>query len=210
MNRKELSQNHWRYYLMLEKRFIESVEFAELHKDNFDTFSNGYALLIQAIGAELDTVFKEFCGFNTADRKTITDYAQHILQSTPDIKNQKISVPEYDLEIQPFMNWNLNKPAQSLQWWCAFTEVKHNRHDQLRQAKQENVLNILGALYLIEMLYLKRITDGTDEIDVFDESSNLFRLKDWTSKAVPLSHAFALLSDMIDDENHAASKKFDA
>lgn len=66
MNRKELSQNHWKYYLMLEKRFVESIEFVELHEDNFDAFSNGYALLIQAIGAELDTVFKEFCGFNTA------------------------------------------------------------------------------------------------------------------------------------------------
>ena len=53
MNRKELSQNHWKYYLMLEKRFVESIEFVELHEDNFDAFSNGYALLIQAIGAEL-------------------------------------------------------------------------------------------------------------------------------------------------------------
>ena len=63
MNRKELSQNHWKYYLMLEKRFVESIEFVELHEDNFDAFSNGYALLIQAIGAELDTVFKEFCNY---------------------------------------------------------------------------------------------------------------------------------------------------
>ncbi len=48
MNRKELSQNHWKYYLMLEKRFVESIEFVELHeRDNFDAFSNGYALLIQ-------------------------------------------------------------------------------------------------------------------------------------------------------------------
>ena len=78
MNRKELSQNHWKYYLMLEKRFVESIEFVELHEDNFDAFSNGYALLIQAIGAELDTVFKEFCGFNTTDRKTVADYAQYI------------------------------------------------------------------------------------------------------------------------------------
>ena len=101
MNRKELSQNHWKYYLMLEKRFVESIEFVELHEDNFDAFSNGYALLIQAIGAELDTVFKEFCGFNTTDRKTVADYAQYILTNTPDIKNQKISVQEYDIEIQP-------------------------------------------------------------------------------------------------------------
>ena len=83
-------------------------------------------------------------------------------------------------------------------------------YEQLKQAKQENVLNILGALYLIEMLYLKKITDGTDEFDVFDESSNLFSLKNWTSKAVPLSQAFAVLSDMMDDENNTTNKKFDA
>lgn len=59
---------------------------------------------------------------------------------------------------------------------------------------------------MIEMLYLKKITDGTDEFDVFDESSNLFSLKNWTSKAVPLSQAFAVLSDMMDDENNTTNK----
>lgn len=210
MNRKELSQNHWKYYLMLEKRFIEAIEYVELHKDNFNAFSNGYALLIQAIGAELDTVFKEFCGFNTTDRKTIADYTQHILTNTPDIKNQKISVQEYNIEIQPFMNWDVGQPGQSLKWWKAFTDVKHNRYEQLKQANQENAINILGALYLIEMLYLKKITDGTEEFDVFDESSNLFTLKNWTAKAIPFSQAFFVLGDMIKDGNNAANKKYDS
>lgn len=210
MNRKELSQNHWKYYLLLERRFIESIEFVELHKDNFDAFSNGYALLIQAIGAELDTVFKEFCCFNTTERKTIADYAQHILTNTPDVKNQKISVREYDIEIQPFLNWDTNQPGRSLQWWGAFTDIKHNRYEQLKQAKQENVLNILGALYLIEMLYLKKITNGTDELDVFDESSNLFTLKNWTAKAVPLSKTLEVLGEMLEDDGESVSRTFDA
>lgn len=34
--------------------------------------------------------------------------------------------------------------------------------------------------------------------------------KNWTSKAVPLSQAFAVLSDMMDDENNTTNKKFDA
>ena len=76
--------------------------------------------------------------------------------------------------------------------WSTFTDIKHNRYGQLKQATQENALNILGALYFVEMLYLKKITDGTDEIDVFDESSNLFTLKNWTSKAIPLNKAFAV------------------
>ena len=47
------------------------------------------------------------------------------------------------------------------------------------------------------MMYLKEITDGTDELDVFDESSNLFTLKNWTSKAIPMSQTFAVLCDMM-------------
>ena len=210
MNREELHQKHWRYYLMLEKRFIESIEYVELHVDNYNTFSNGYALLIQVIGAELDTIFKEFCGFNTSDRKNIADYAQYILTSNPDIITRKVVLQEYDIVIQPFQNWDINKPAQTLEWWNAFTDIKHNRYEQLKQAKQENVLNILSALYLLEMMYLKKITENTSEFDVFDESSKLFTLKNWTSKAIPLSEAFAVLGDMIETGDSTFDKTYDA
>lgn len=193
MNRKELRQNHWKYYLMLEKRFVESIEYVELHAENFDAFSNGYALLLQAIGAELDTVFKEFCGFNPEDRKNITEYAQYILTNTPEIKAQVIKIQEYDIELQPYKNWDSKNASKSLVWWNAFTSIKHNRYNQLKLANQKNVLNALGALYLIEMLYLKQITTGTEELDVFEESSILFSLKDWPTKAISLHNAVAIL-----------------
>lgn len=197
---------------MLEKRFIESIEYVELHESNYDAFSNGYALLIQAIGAELDTVFKEFCNFNTSDRKIITDYAHYILDNNPDIINIKIALQEYDIEIQPFQNWNRSQPKQSLQWWVAFSDIKHNRYDCLNQAKQENALNILGALYLIEMMYLKKITENTDEPDVFDESSNLFTLKNWTSKVVPRGQELEVMIKLLEngDGNTSLDWKFDA
>lgn len=209
MTRKELSQKYWKYYLMLEKRFIDSMEYVELNKDNYNAFSNSYALLIQAIGAELDTVFKEFCGFNTSDKKTITNYAQCILKKAPDIVNQKIFLQEYDIEIKPFQTWNVTQAAQTLQWWTAFTELKHNRYDQFKQANQKNVLNILGALYLVEMMCLKEATENTKELDVFDESSKLFTLRNWTSKAVPVSEIFTFLGDMLEDENSVLDRKFD-
>ena len=46
MNRLEMIQKYWRYYLLLEKRFLESLEYVELHTSNYESFSNGYALLI--------------------------------------------------------------------------------------------------------------------------------------------------------------------
>lgn len=210
MNRRELTQRHWGYYLVLEKKFVDSIEYVELHEDNYNTFSNGYALLIQVVGAELDILFKEYCGFNTSDRKkTITDYASFILQNSPDIVNQKISLQQYDIEIQPFKGWDASQAGQTLPWWSAFTNIKHNRYDKLKQAKQENALNILGALFLIEMMYLKKITDGTSDIDVFDQSSNLFSLRNWSTKAVPMNQVFAVLDDMLDNafENNSESNE---
>lgn len=194
---------------MLEKRFIESIEYVELNTKNYSTFSNGYALLIQSIGAELDTLFKEFCGYITSDRKNITDYSQYILNNYPDIINIKIHILEYDIEIQPFQNWNITQPSQSLKWWDAFTKIKHNRYDQIEKAKLENTLNILGALYLMEMMYLQKITQNTSELDVFDESSSLFTLKNWSSKAVPNNEVFNVLSEMFENNNSTINRKFD-
>lgn len=93
-------------------------------------------------------------------------------------------------------------------WWTAFTDIKHNRYDPLQQAKQENALNILGALYLIEMMYLKKITANTSELDVFDESSKLFTLKNWTQKAIPIDKVLEVLSDMLEG-NNIPKRKFD-
>ena len=132
------------------------------------------------------------------------------MTNTPSIKNNKISVQEYDIELQPFKDWDINLPGQSLPWWEAFTDVKHNRYKQMKQAQQGNVLNILGALYLIEMLYLQKITDGTDELDIFDESSSLFTLKNWSFKTISLAQAVAVASDSMDDLSTTKRKKLDS
>ena len=123
MNRKELSQNHWKYYLMLEKRFVESIEFVELHEDNFDAFSNGYALLIQAIGAELDTVFKEFCGFNVrdflghSDIKTTDIYARSSLTM-----KQKALERVSDSPVPSMPSWQ--KSRSTMEWLKSFGSQK--------------------------------------------------------------------------------------
>ncbi len=192
LTRKELEQRYWRYYLMLEKRFKESIEYVELHKDNYNAFSNGYALMIQSIGAELDTVFKEFCGFNTEDRKTIENYAQYILEEDPAIINRIIVLQGYDMEIQPFKTWNIEHASQSLQWWFAFNKTKHNRFNKLKLANLENALNILGALYMIEMMYLKKITNDTQDVDIFDERSELFKIKGWETRTISMQDIVAM------------------
>ena len=72
MKREEFYKNYWRYYCMLEKKFLTIADYVEIDKKNFKCFSNEYALLLQSIGAELDNVFKLYCGFDLTKSKTIT------------------------------------------------------------------------------------------------------------------------------------------
>lgn len=153
---------------------------------------------MQSIGAELDSVFKEFCGFNVNDRKNIKDYAAKILSDdNSDIRNRVVKVPIADIKLQPFKEWNKVNPGQSLDWWVAFTSIKHNRYGNRKKANFKNTLSILGALFLLENLWLKRITEQLSGYkhemiqltvpDIFDNQSKLFE-RDWTSKCISLGN----------------------
>ncbi len=210
MTRIEIEQKYWRYYLLLESRFIETLSFVELHTDNYTAFSNNYALLIQAIGAELDTMFKIYCGFNTDDRKSIIDYIKAIDEEENNVKpqhaidhpfrTQTINVTGQNITVQPFRTWDIGKPAQSLPWWEAFDKLKHNRFESRKLANQENCLNILGALLFIEMKMLKKITEGTEEIDIFNKTSELFTLPYWSNKVIPMENAFGIIAEMVETD----------
>ena len=210
LDRNELTLKYWRYYLQLESLFMESIEYVELHPSNFSAFSNRYALLIQAIGAELDSLFKFFCGFDLSARKSISDYAGQILQNNPNIVNQKIKLRQFGFEIQPFQGWDATHAAQSLSWWSAFTNIKHNRSADIHESSQQNTVNILGALYLLEMLCLRKISEATHEPDVYDIRSNLFTLENWTTTPETIDDAFMLLADIIESDGSESDLKFDA
>lgn len=197
MTRDDLSINYWRYYRMLEEKVIQTANFAEIHPGNFKTFSNEYALLLQSIGAELDNFFKVYCCFNVDSTKNITEYAASILTSYSDIKDQKIKVIETDIELQPFENWDVAQPKKSLSWWIAFDNIKHNRSGSFSDANQENVLNILAALYLLEMKMFKLVAvekDGhLDEPDSPGDKSRIFSLVDWELRYIPVGEYFVVI-----------------
>ena len=208
MTRAEIEQRYWRYYLLLESRFIDTIEYTEIHPDNYNAFSDNYAFIIQAIGAELDTMFKVYCGFNLDERKSINDYiksidyeecsdsSKHAVEHS--FRNQIIRLDEYGIVIQPFENWDVSKPGKSLEWWDAFDKLKHNRYKSRKMANQKNCINLLGALCFIEMKMAKKVTEDSLEIDVFDRRSKLFTLPSWSNRIVNQKDAINVLADMIE------------
>lgn len=183
---------------MLEKKFVETTMYVEVDEDNYATYSNEYASLLQIIGAELDSFFKIYCGYGVDDaRKTITDYAQFILAGYPDIKNQEVEVIVGDVVVKPFDNWDATRAGQSLAWWTAFTNIKHNRTGNKKDASLESVLNILSALFLLEMKYLKIISAEQNEPDIPDEESSIFTLKDWSFEYISMENVVAKMIDEV-------------
>lgn len=197
MTRTEFIRNYWNYYLALENRVLQTTNYIELHPANENAFSNEYAILMQAIGGELDSFFKQYCDFSPTDRKTIADYAVYILTDYPDIKKQSITVIGTDLTITPFAKWNTEQANQSLFWWAAYNNIKHSRYMNKKYASQNNVLNILGALYLVEMKYLQKITANLEQPDVPDNVSKLFSLNDWIYHYIPINNYMAVINGDI-------------
>lgn len=187
MTRDEFMESYWAYYLMLENRFINTLTYVELSEDNFNTFSDEYASLIQIMGAELDSFFKIFCGFSlddNKDRKNIGDYANYIFENAPFIKKMEIRVSRLHTSIMPFERWDKDCAKQSLTWWEAFDRIKHGRAENRQAASQRNVLHMLSGLFMLETIFLSQIVRESGEPDVPNESSKLFILKGWKTKYI--------------------------
>lgn len=189
-NYDDFVKNYWRYYLLLENKFLHTVNYVEVAKDNFSTYSVEYAYLLQSIGGELDTFFKVYCDFPLDDdSKDMSNYRDTIIAKYPDVVSQKITVQEYDLELQLFKGWSRG----AVKWWRAYNLVKHHRYENIRRASLSNVLNILSALFLLEMKYLKEHADTNKEPDSPTKKSTLFCLPDWKFEYMEGGEAFAYL-----------------
>lgn len=214
MQREEFLRNYWAYYLLLEEKFIHTLNYVELAKENFGTYSNEYAALIQMIGAELDSFFKVYCASELSNhmgkrpkKLNIIGYRECIKKIYPDIAKQIVEVRSANIKFYPYKTWQVcasKNNQKPLPWWKAFTSVKHDRANNKSVACQKNALYILGALYLLEMNYLKRNADENRSKDIPDEESNLFLLPDWDFRyansndlcLVSLENSTAIVADI--------------
>ena len=181
MDRATFMNKYWRYYLLLEKKFIETLNYVELAKENFSTYSVEYAHQLLAVGSELDTFFKIYCGFNLNDRKNIGDYTRYIISDYPQITAQVVEIYNTEITLTPYEEWSQwnTHSGNLLSWWDAYNLIKHNRQENITKASMGNVVTALAALNIIEMKYLQIITKETKEFNKPENTSSLFELTDW-------------------------------
>ncbi|MGI6359471.1 MAG: hypothetical protein ACOX02_00300 [Acholeplasmatales bacterium] len=189
-------EQHWKYYLYLEKEVMSTFEYSTLDFVNENNFSFKYINLLQSICSEFDVIAKAYCKFlGNSKADSIVKYANVMLNKYPEIITKRINCFENkDIKYVPFLDWSLsttkNPNGKSPEWWTIYNNVKHSRlstnkdHDNkenYKLANQKFVMNALAGLYMIEMYFYKDIKNNTNPNDpkIPPYPSKLFEISGW-------------------------------
>lgn len=153
MENRELN-NTWYYFMSLERDLEATSRYIE-PKGQEKVYSFEFSKIIILSCTEIETLMKRICfKINQQQCGNIGEYKSVILARFPKIVMAKVSVPRLGKVIRPFKNWN----KQSLSWWGAYVNIKHNRESGFKEATYINATTSLAALYIL-ILYLGELTN---------------------------------------------------
>lgn len=170
-------QNYWCYFQSLD-RDLNKTRFYVEHKpfcaldgekiDNSSTFSIQFYKLLFSASTEFETIAKLLCkeiDGSFKDQSNIVEISKTILRQFPKIVDTEV-YNNYGL-FKPLAFWGVNEDNKviGLDWWRAYTSLKHNRELCYQAANLNNVINALASLLVIE-LYLTLITQSTLDLAV--------------------------------------------
>lgn len=197
---KRYIQSYWRYFLLLEKRLLETESFVAIDETNSDAYSLEYLTLLQAACGEIDALGKEIATrflpeeFGTDKNVGITKWGYCVQRIFPNIEEQHVSVL-HELDTAPFNNWYYEKKTdkngklryylaagkKSLAWWRDYNEVKHHRASidpslgftNFHKATQGNVILAFSGLFILNRYAMRKMDkDAYQTI----EQSKMFKL----------------------------------
>lgn len=163
--------SHWNFFLAVEEDLHNLSRFIEFTTDNFETHSLELARILFAGAAEVDVVAKQLCerlvpGCCVSNMNT---YGNLFSERLPILSEARVTIPRHGLTFQPWKNLHARSVPD---WWKAYNEVKHQRHEKYSSANLKNALNSVAGLFLITLFhYNDEATSGQ-----LNPNPSLFRL----------------------------------
>lgn len=148
----------WDYYMSIERELYKTVEYVEPCEENFSTYSQEYAKIINVACAEADVIFKELCMLIASSYKpkgkneNIDTYMRIILEKFPQIEETWLRIDRSKIDIFPFRGWS---DTGKLFWWKDYQKIKHERKEHYSKANLKNAIFSVGALRILELYYLR-------------------------------------------------------
>lgn len=184
-----IKRHEVQYFIELQERTFEIFKYVACHETNFATYSTKIESVLIDICCFFDSLCQNFIrdralnGFefvNAGEIKefnkkvaaksdfTISDY-QKLLDTDLSLHGKELLIKAYqaewpfpevakDYHISPFGDW-VN--GRQLQWWKAFTSLKHNRITNFKEANLRNTIFSLGAVFiLLSLKYEESFKNG--------------------------------------------------
>lgn len=182
----EFIDNYWTYYQDLELQVAKIRRYISFSRKNYRTFSIETLRLLQAICSEIDVFAKQVAieysdDGAISDYGTIKMWGPAVYFTFPNICSVRAKIVNSECVVWPWRNWryvrteatseNGTKKVQtkysqncgSPSWWNVYNTVKHKRAfvdgsgaHNFEKANLRNLLEALGALFILESLYSAR------------------------------------------------------
>lgn len=162
----------WKEYQRLECEFLDICQYIQLANEHLDVYSYKLMNLLVAIGVEFDSVgnalLTKWLATQLIQDQTLTgklterqtngdffnmgNYRETFEQPPFLASTRSATVNLLSLVLQPFHP--TPQSGQSLEWWAAFTSLKHDRiANFIRSATMRHALYGLAALLLANIFF---------------------------------------------------------
>lgn len=175
MTIEEFKRDYLRQYCLIEKDFVNTIDYVSISPRNYSTFSPTYLKILLSIGSEIDVLKDFIC-------KSLNTDMKHFNQLEPDFHLVEVEVRSDGIILTP---WDTTELFPI--WWTAYNEVKHNRNESADKfdparkyfefANLENVISALAGLYSLELLAYKIVADSNNEKVFVPVIHSIFQVK---------------------------------
>lgn len=122
-------------------------------QENLQTYGNTIRNIIILACTEIDSMMKKILKNNGI----ILDDKEYTTKQYFKLK-EALRLGEYELQFKefehlgifsPFLEWETNRPTQSLPWYDAYNKIKHDREANFQYANVKNALNSIVAYAIL-------------------------------------------------------------
>lgn len=145
------------YFISLEKELENSFNYIEPESDNLKCYGAKFVSLLNSACIEFESLSKVLIKHQRPAAKigNIGEIKKNLLELFPEIGTNEVEIPRINETKAPFKGWG---DDSKLDWWDAFTSLKHHRINSYHLANLNNVLDAMAALVII-ILYIAHFRD---------------------------------------------------
>lgn len=199
----DVRDDYWKYYISLEKQFIETRRFVEFdYINNGKAYSIEFLKLFQAVCSEIDVIGKTLAvvldpSFKPNKHTGINEWWYYVLSSDPLIESAKCNMFGERI-IEPWKKFRIirnpkpkakkfilddtNTPkAKTPFWWNDYNSVKHDRTGHYQKnatnyakANLRNLFYAFAALFTLETKLMEKMFTDKDDTVSSEMESKLF------------------------------------